>query len=263
MATLKDKVVLITGAAGGMGRVEAEIFAAEGARVWLADIDGAALQRTLSEIEAPGRRVEAVRLDVTDPQGWEGVRARIEQDCGELHGLVNNAGVSFRNSILTTSAEDWDRVLSINLTSVFLGMKSMHPLLGASGAASIVNVSSIAGLVGYFSPTYGASKWAVRGLSKTAAMEFAPDGIRVNSIHPGLVETPLLNSGSAEFVTESLKAVPMDRVAAAEEIAMLVRFLLSDESSYITGAELVADGGLTAGGIYHQIMARLAGQATS
>jgi 3alpha(or 20beta)-hydroxysteroid dehydrogenase len=194
---------------------------------------------------------------VADPQSWSRVTREVEQ-AGPLHGLVNNAGVSLRLGIEETSVEQWNQVMAINLSSVFYGMKFLASALISANGASVVNVSSIAGLVGYFSATYGTSKWGVRGLSKVGALEFADRKVRVNSIHPGLTGTPLLHQAAdSSFVDASLRAVPDGRLASTEEIASVVCFLLSDASSYVNGAELVADGGLTSGGLYHRILADL------
>lgn len=257
MNTLEGKTILITGGAGGMGQAEAAHMAANGAEVWVADLDEPRSRHVARDITEQGGTAHAIALDVTRPSSWQAVAEIIEQRSGRLHGLVNNAGISFRKGMQETELADWQRMMDVNLTSVFLGMKTLHPLMQDSAPASIVNVSSIAGMLGYFSPSYGASKWAVRGLSKSAALEYARDNIRVNSIHPGLVDTPLLNSGTSDFVEASLKAVPVHRVAQPQEVANLVEFLLSDKSAYITGAELVIDGGLTSGGIYHQITSAL------
>lgn len=257
ITTLQDKTILITGAAGGMGEVEAEQLAACGAEVWIADIDEVGADRVARRLEATGGKAHPLSLDVTNKASWESAKTEISQRSGHLHGLVNNAGISFRKGMQDTELADWQRVLDVNLTSVFLGMQTMYPLLSRSAPASIVNVSSIAGMMGYFSPSYGASKWAVRGLSKAAALEYAAGNVRVNSIHPGLVDTPLLNSGSKDFVERSVEAVPMNRVGRPQEVADLVEFLLSDKSTYITGSELVVDGGLNSGGTYHQITAKL------
>lgn len=255
---LAGSVVVVTGAAGGMGRAEALALGREGARVWVADLDEEGGRATAGEIGAAGGSAEFFRLDATDPDDWARLRDRVAaEDGGRLDGLVNNAGVSHRFGIVDTSVDDWHRVLETNLSSVFYGMRAMAPLLRGSGAASVVNVSSIAGMTGYFSASYGASKWGVRGLSKVGALEFARWGVRVNSLHPGLVDTPLLRSGTDDFVEESLGSVPAGRVAEPEEIAEVVLFLLSRASGYVTGAELVVDGGLTSGGLYHRITAGL------
>ncbi|MGO4385091.1 SDR family NAD(P)-dependent oxidoreductase [Specibacter sp. RAF43] len=188
------KSILVTGAASGMGRAEAHAAARQSAKVWVADISeqGAVVAE---EIRQAGGAAQFHRLDVTDFRAWEELAATIKESDGKLDGLVNNAGVSHRSTIMETSPADWHRVMDINLTSVFYGMKTMAPLLHKAGGGSIVNISSIAGLLGYFAAGYGASKWGVRGLSKVGALEFADQNITVNSIHPGLVDTPLLNSG--------------------------------------------------------------------
>jgi 3alpha(or 20beta)-hydroxysteroid dehydrogenase len=254
----QGKTIVVTGAASGMGKAEAMALAAESAKVWVADISVDAGNAVVDEIVSEGGSARFYQLDVTDPKAWDGLAQIIETEDGALNGLVNNAGVSHRFGIMDTSIEDWKRVMDINLSSVFYGMKSLAPLLGKAGGGSIVNVSSIAGMMGYFAAAYGASKWGVRGLSKTGSLEFAGQHIRVNSIHPGLVETPLLLSGSTQFVAESLKAVPAGRLAQAAEIADTVAFLLSDKSRYITGTEIVIDGGISSGGVYHRLMNDLA-----
>ena len=247
--------VLVTGAAGGLGRAYCLALAARGAYVWSADLDEDGAQRVAEEVSTAGGSARAVALDVADPESWARISQEVEQ-AGPLHGLVNNAGVSLRLGIGETSVEQWNQVMAINLSSVFYGMKFLAPALTSANGASVVNVSSIAGMVGYFSATYGTSKWGVRGLSKVGALEFAERKVRVNSLHPGLTGTPLLHQASdSTFVDASLRAVPDGRLASTDEIASVVCFLLSDASSYINGAELVADGGLTSGGLYHRILA--------
>ncbi|MBB5158028.1 SDR family NAD(P)-dependent oxidoreductase [Saccharopolyspora phatthalungensis] len=256
-ARFRDRRIVVTGAGSGMGRAEALGLAREGAEVLVADIDLDAARAVTEEITAAGGGTgRAHHLDVADPAAWESLSAAL--DGKALHGLVNNAGVSFRKGIAETSVADWHRVMDINLSSVFYGMKFLVGPLAQAGGAAVVNVSSIAGMVGYFSASYGASKWGVRGLSKVASLEFAAAGIRVNSVHPGLVDTPLLNSGDGRFVDESLRSVPAGRVASPEEVARTVAFLLSDEAAYINGTEIVVDGGLVSGGIYHRITTALA-----
>lgn len=252
-----DKTILITGAGSGMGRIEAQEAARRGAQVIVSDISEPDGLATVEHIESAGGHARFQRLDVTDFDAWQGLARNVEAKEGQLHGLVNNAGISHRFGILDTSAHDWQTVIDINLSSVFYGMKTMAPLMMQAERSSIVNISSIAGLTGYFAAGYAASKWGVRGISKTAALEFAPHGIRVNSVHPGLVDTPLLNSGTGEFVDRSLESVPAGRVAKPEEIATTVLFLLSEDSSYISGSEIVVDGGLTSSGLYHRILSDL------
>ncbi|AIY03061.1 short-chain dehydrogenase [Arthrobacter sp. PAMC 25486] len=247
------KSILITGAASGMGRAEALAVAREAGKVWVADISETGSD-VAEEIRAAGGSAQFHRLDVTDFQAWQELADHIQATDGKLDGLINNAGVSHRSSIMETSPADWHRVMDINLNSVFYGMKAMAPLLESAGGGAIVNISSIAGMLGYFAAGYGSSKWGVRGLTKVGAMEFADKNITVNSVHPGLVDTPLLNSGSTEFVDQSLISVPAGRLAQAGEIADVVLFLLSEKARYITGTEIVVDGGLTSGGLYHRIL---------
>jgi 3alpha(or 20beta)-hydroxysteroid dehydrogenase len=250
--------VLVTGAASGMGRAHTLTLAAEGAHVWAADRDTEAVEKVALEVEEASGTCRPVTLDVADPAQWQAVAEAVGA-AGPLHGMVNNAGVSHRHGLADTSVEDWHRVMDVNLSSVFYGMKFLGDALASAGDASVVNVSSIAGMVGYFSASYGASKWGVRGLTKVAAMEYADRGVRVNSIHPGLVDTPLLHSGpDSSFVDESLRSVPVARVADPREVADVVAFLLSTESSYVSGTEIVVDGGLVSGGLYHRIRAGLA-----
>jgi 3alpha(or 20beta)-hydroxysteroid dehydrogenase len=253
----EGRSILVTGAAGGLGSAYCLALAARGAHVWVADLDEDGAQRVAKDVSASGGYARAVALDVADPASWAEVTQEVEQT-GPLHGLVNNAGVSLRLGIGDTSIEQWNRVMAINLSSVFYGMKFLAPALTRAEGASVVNVSSIAGMVGYFSATYGTSKWGVRGLSKVGALEFADRKVRVNSLHPGLTGTPLLHQApDSSFVDASLRAVPEGRLASPDEIASVVCFLLSDASSYINGAELVADGGMTSGGLYHRILADL------
>lgn len=256
----EGRAVLVTGAAGGLGRADCLALASEGAHVWATDIDVAAAEALVPELAAVGGSGQAVHLDVADAASWSALADEVEA-AGPLHGLVNNA-VSLRAGIADTTVEQWQRVMDINLSSVFYGLKTLTPALmrGADdGGAAVVNVSSIAGMVGYFSPTYGTSKWGVRGLSKVGALELAAHGIRVNSLHPGLTATPLLHQApDTAFVEESVRSVPAGRLATPEEIARVVTFLLSDDATYITGEEIVVDGGLTSGGLYHRILAGLA-----
>lgn len=251
------RTVLVTGAATGMGFVEAQFLANAGAEVWMADIRAEVLADSAKNIPKTAGEIHQVQLDVTDPESWQKALADIEEKSGKLDGLVNNAGRSLRKSLLETTDAEWQSILGVNLDSVFYGMKYSNPLLLRGSKPSVVNVSSITGMLGYFAPAYGTSKWGVRGLSQSAALEFAAGGIRVNSIHPGLVNSPLLNSGTSEFVDESVRAIPMNRVAEPLEVARTVAFLLDESSSYITGTEIVIDGGLTSGGIYKQIIDRL------
>ena len=168
-------------------------------------------------------------------------------------GLVNNAGVSFRHTFEETTPEDWRRVIEINLTGTFLGIRVVAPVMAAGNGGSILNIASIAGTLGYSSPSYGPSKWGLIGLSKSAAGEWAGRGVRVNAVLPGGADTPLLH-GAEDIIASQMKSLPLGRLARPEEVAHIVKFLLSDETAYVTGAEFVIDGGLTSNGLYKRIL---------
>lgn len=252
----ESRVVLVTGAAGGMGAGHARALAADGWSVVLADV--ADCTPVLEEIHAAGGRAIAISLDVTDRAQWEAAVAHVRETYGALHGLVNNAGISRRLRFMDTTPEVWDRVMAINLDGPFHGTQVCAPLMRDSGGGSIVNISSIAGQIGYFSPSYSTSKWALRGLTKSAAGELAAWGIRVNSVHPGLVETPLL-SGSDGFVSSAVASIPAGRMGRPSEVTDVVTFLLGPGSSYMSGAELTVDGGLVSNGTYHRILEEMEG----
>jgi len=241
MARLDGKVALVTGAARGIGAAIASEMAAEGAKVVIGDVlerDGEALAARI------GGAARYAHLDVTKPEDWEAAVAAAVEAFGKLDVLVNNAGIANYGPIEQYTRADWDRIIAINLTGVFNGIKAAIPELINAGRGSIVNVSSIAGLRGEAGlPGYVASKWGVRGLTKAAALDLARYGIRVNSIHPGVVRTPL-NAEGPQLATSH---VAMDRVGDPREIASLAVFLASDESSFSTGSEFIADGGETAG----------------
>ncbi|MFJ4268672.1 SDR family NAD(P)-dependent oxidoreductase [Paenarthrobacter nicotinovorans] len=248
------KSVVVTGASGGIGSAISLALAKSGARVWLADINEGSLSKISQQVTESGGTARPAQLNVAVPSSWQSLAQAIEAE-GPLHGLVNCAGVSFRVGIEATGDEDWQRVLSVNLSGVFYGMKYLAPALAMAGSASIVNIASMWANLGYLSATYGASKWGVRGLTKTGALEFAERGIRVNSIHPGPIDTPLMWQGNDQaYIEATIKAVPMGRYAAAAEVANAVKFLLSDLASYVNGAELHVDGGITSGGLCHRIM---------
>jgi 3alpha(or 20beta)-hydroxysteroid dehydrogenase len=248
MGRLAGKVALITGAARGQGAAEARLFAAEGAKVVLTDVldeDGALVAKELGD----GARF--VHHDVTEPADWTAAVGAAVDGYGRLDVLVNNAGVFRYTPLATTPVEEFDEVIRINQRSVFLGMQAVIGAMTAAGGGSIVNVSSIAGLRG--SPgtaAYSASKWAVRGLTKVAALELAPLRIRVNSVHPGIIDTPMLHdllfTGEAAAKEAIASRIPMGEVATAEQVARMALFLASDESDHSTGSEFVVDGGLTA-----------------
>jgi 3alpha(or 20beta)-hydroxysteroid dehydrogenase len=243
MRRLEGCVALITGAASprGQGAAAARLFAAEGAAVVLTDVSDQEGEETAASI---GARTSFRHLDVTDEAGWaETVGWAIER-YGRLDVLVNNAGVWFGNSLDETTLEDFRRLVEINQIGVFLGLRAVAPAMKSAGSGSIVNTSSLAGLRGTNMPlAYAATKWAVRGMSRAAAAELAPHGIRVNAVFPGYVDTAMIDSGHEEIA----QRVPLGRrLASPDEIAEAVLFLASDAARYVSGAELVVDGAVTA-----------------
>ena len=247
---LAGKVALISGGARGMGAVEARLFASEGARVVLGDIleaDGKAVQE---EIQAAGGAATFVTLDVTREADWEGAVATAEHLYGRLDVLVNNAGIGGGNRIEDTTLEQWERIMAVNATGVFLGTRAVIPAMRRAGGGSIVNISSQLGLVGTdnSSPQYQASKGAVRLLTKATAIQYAKEGIRANSVHPGPIVTAMTEQRRAdpEQLRLTLSRIPLGRYGQPEDVALGVLYLASDESSFVTGSELVIDGGWTA-----------------
>lgn len=244
---LKDKVALITGAASGMGASHARAFVREGARVMIADINddaGAALAGEL------GEAARYVHLNVTSAEEWAAAVAATLEAFGKLNVLVNNAGILDGGALGQYPVERWQRVLDINLTGPFLGMTASIEALKASAPASIINISSTAGLEGIAGMHgYTASKFGVRGLTKSAAMELAGSRVRVNSVHPGSIQTPM-TAVMGEQKPIDFTETTLTRPAAPEEVTSMVVFLASDESSFCTGGEFVVDGGITAGKIY-------------
>ena len=247
---LSGRVALITGGASGMGQSEATIFAREGARVVVADLLEAEGRQTVDKITAAGGQAMFVKLDVTSEAEWRAAVDATAAAFSKLDVLVNNAGISgsFDPDVLSTSA--WDSLMNVNAKGVFLGMKSAVPAMQKAGGGAIVNISSISGFVGQtgLHMGYNASKGAVRIMTKTAAVQFARDGIRVNSVHPGMLPPMRSSRGSAdpEWRAKMIRAVPLRREGRVEEVAHAVLFLASDEASYITGTELVVDGGYLA-----------------
>ncbi len=239
MARLDQKVALITGGARGQGAAEAALFASEGATVYLTDVlteEGAATAAAIG-----GTFLEH---DVTSPEQWNDVVERVVGDAGSSTCSSNNAGILLWATMTETDVDDWNRILAVNQTGVFLGMRAVAPHMTARGSGSIVNISSIGGMRGA-SPcfAYGATKWAVRGMTKSAAQELGPHGVRVNSIHPGIIDTPMM----ADQPLDAMAArVPLGRYASADEVAKLALWLASDDSAYANGAEFVLDGGQTA-----------------
>ena len=246
---LTGKVALITGAARGQGAAEAKLFAWEGASVVVADVLEEEGVVVVDEIVRDGGRALWVRLNVASPRDWEVAIAQIIQRFGTLNVLVNNASIYRTAPIEHTTAEEWDEVMAVNARGVFLGTKQAIPAMREAGGGSIVNVSSTAGLVAWErGGVYGASKGAIRSLTKYTAIQHAKDGIRANSVHPGPVDTQMIaaNIATPEGRAASIARVPMGRIGSVEDVAYGVLFLASDESSFMTGAELVIDGGMTA-----------------
>ncbi len=243
MARLQDKVIIITGAAQGMGATHARLCIEAGAKVVLTDINAEKGQALAAEL---GSQALFIQHNVTSEDDWEQVIAATQAHFGTINVLVNNAGITQSKSILETSLDDYRRILEINQVSVFLGMKAVIPSMQASKQGSIINISSINGLVGG-AIGYTDSKFAVRGMTKAAALECAPFGIRVNSVHPGVIATPMIMQGDTKAAVEAFaKSIPLRRVAQPEEVSRLVLYLASDDSSYSTGSEFIVDGGLTA-----------------
>jgi NAD(P)-dependent dehydrogenase (short-subunit alcohol dehydrogenase family) len=246
---LTNKVALITGATGGIGQATAELFAHEDARLVVTDIAQDATEELAARLKATGAEVLAARLDVSSPENWSEVIELTRQRFGRLDVLVNIAGVVDWPGIEDTTQDAWERVIAVNQTGTWLGMKTAMPLLRASGNASVINTSSVLGLVGSgAAAAYQASKGAVRLLTKTAAVEYATRGVRINSVHPGVIATPMIQELLDEQGDQQPDIVrtPMRRAGSPAEVAPTMLFLAGDESSFVTGTELVVDGGLTA-----------------
>jgi 3alpha(or 20beta)-hydroxysteroid dehydrogenase len=238
MGRMDNKVVLVTGGASGQGQAEAMALAAEGASVIVGDINFPDNQET------PG--IQRLHLDVTSPDDWKVATALVTEHYGHLDGLVNNAGVPFHASLLEVTLDDWERVFRINATGPLLGMQAMVPHMPRG--SSIVNVCSLSALTGMWVAAYTTSKWALRGLSRVASLELGYLGIRVNAIFPGAVQSPMAKGRSAAFDEALLAEIPLGRVGQPEDFAPLIVFLCSDESSWMSGAEISVDGGAWAHG---------------
>jgi cyclopentanol dehydrogenase len=244
---LDGKVALISGAARGQGEAEARLFVKEGAKVVLGDILVELGQQVAADICARGGQATFVKLDVTKEADWQQAVDTTVKTYGKLDILVNNAGIFPTEGVEATSLELWNRVVAINQTGVWLGMKYAIPAMRKAGGGSVVNISSVAGMIGSgMAAAYHGTKGAVRILTKTAAVEYAKEGIRINSVHPGGVDTEMLNVLDREGRQAALQAHPLGRLATPDDIAYGVLYLASDEASFATGAELVIDGGYTA-----------------
>ena len=255
MARLDGKIALITGAAGGQGVAEAELFVREGAAVMLTDIDAAKGEVLAARLRAQGGRAQFRVHDAANESDWIDTVAAIVAAFGGLHILVNNAGTIARQGIVNTTLDAWNRTIAVNLTGPLLGIKHCAPAIRdtvaqGGGTGSIVNISSTAGLTAHDDAAYTASKWGLRGLTKTAVLQFSPWNIRVNSIHPGqIADTGFFQSGGEAFAHAARAAIPLHRQGTPLECAELVLFLASDESSFISGAEIAIDGGYIAAGL--------------
>ncbi len=236
-ARLRGRVIVVTGAGRGQGEAEVKRLAEEGAQVIACDLEPPS---------SPGS-VHGAALDVANPADWADLADRIAQGFGRVDGLINNAAVTSRFRLPEVSLQEWNRVLAINLTGPLLGIQTLLPLMPEG--ASIVNVGSIAALNGHYTAAYTASKWGLRGLTQTAAMELGARGIRVNAVHPGYIDTPMTATAPAAFLEANLQVTPLGRAGEPEEVAELMVFLMSDESRFINGAEITIDGGQVAGGL--------------
>ena len=246
---LRDKVCLISGGAKGLGAAQARILAQEGGLVAIGDLLEKESSELVNEISIGCPNAISMRLDVTSEKDWTEVIDSVIKKFGRLDVLVNNAGIYQRATVDETTADDWDNLMNVNARGVFLGTRAAIPVMKHNGSGSIINISSIAGLVGSMTQAaYNASKGAVRLLTKATAIQYAKDGIRANSIHPGLMETDMLTQvlPSTNDREHRLEITPIPRFGTPADVAYGVVFLASDESSYVTGTELVIDGGLTA-----------------
>lgn len=243
MGRVDNKVALITGAAQGMGETHARLLLKEGAKVIITDLNAEKGEALAAEL---GENAFFVKHDVTNEEEWKNAVEEGEKKFGPINVLVNNAGISVSKSFQDTSLDDYMKIININQVSVFLGMKHTQPSMVKAGGGSMINISSINGLVSG-AVGYTDSKFAVRGITKAGAIQFAHDNIRVNSVHPGVIETPMVTEGdSYEVIKEYAKMIPIGRMAQPEEVSNLILFLASDESVYSTGSEFIIDGGLTA-----------------
>ncbi|MCH8224246.1 MAG: glucose 1-dehydrogenase [Chloroflexi bacterium] len=250
MGRLDGKVAIISGGARGQGATEAKMFAREGAKVVIGDLLDEEGKQVEAQINESGGEATYVHLDVTQEDDWRSAVETAVSRYGKLDILVNNAGILIRKGLEETTVEDWDRIMGVNAKGVFLGTKHAIPAMRRAGGGSIINISSTAGLVGSpnGSPSYTATKGAVRLLTKSTAIQYAKEGIRCNSVHPGPIDTDMIRDTMSDpaRLEQRMQRLPMGRVGTSEDIAYGVLYLASDESSFVTGSELVIDGGTTA-----------------
>jgi 3alpha(or 20beta)-hydroxysteroid dehydrogenase len=244
---VQDKVAIVTGAAGGIGAAASRRLAEEGALLLLTDADAEGAQALAQEL---GDRASSIAHDVRSEADWRAVASAALEAHGRVDILLNNAGVFLAEPLTETSLEDFRRVIDVNVVGVFLGMRTIAPAMAERRTGSIINLSSVAGLMGGpYLTAYAASKWAVRGMTKVVAKELAQAGVRVNSIHPGQIDTDMnarQREKTPELIEKLIRGIPLRRLGTAEEIAHAIVYLASDESVYTTGSELVVDGGTTA-----------------
>ncbi|MGV0876978.1 SDR family NAD(P)-dependent oxidoreductase [Martelella sp. FLE1502] len=248
---LSGKTAIVTGAGRGQGAVEAALLAEAGARVMLCDVLVEEGEAEAEKLRATGHDARFLKLDVTAEADWQAVIDAVCDWTGGLDILVNNAGIINRKTIADMSVAEWRKVLDVNATGAFAGLKAALPLMAETGGGSVINISSNSGFSGHYDPAYTASKWALRGLTRTAAMEYAEKGVRVNAICPGLIVTDL--NRNSPHLKPMIEMTPMARSGEAEEVAQLVLFLASDASAFITGEDFVIDGGFTGGAAYRRV----------
>lgn len=250
---LENKVAFITGAGAGIGKETALLFAREGARVVATDLNDKAVQDVVDQIKKNGGQAIAIKHDVSDEQQWIDAVKTATQTFGTIDILFNNAGIYIIKSLLEITVEEWNKLMGINVTGVFLGMKHVVPVMKKQKRGSIINAASIASIVGAPGHSlYGASKGAVSKMSKDAAMEFARDNIRINTVHPGYIRTEMVEYASkttGKTLEELASAYPLGRLGEVRDVANAVLYLASDESAYSTASEIVVDGGVTRGNI--------------